>query len=391
MEPALNPFAPGSGVKPPALVGRQPEIDAFDLLIARAKANAAGDRGTLLTGLRGVGKTVLLNEFSELARRNGWLVVQFEAQPGDGGPEAVRKKLARELQLGARRLRQTPAWDYLRQKGLGSISNISVSLGLQGLTADLKFAPGRADSLDLDIDLEELVDDVAESMRKARAGFALVIDEMQDLDPDLLGALLTVQHSAGQRGLPFYIIGAGLPSLPGRLSESRSYAERLFHYRRIGQLDPSAAAEALTLPIARLGGVLQGEALDTVLEAAGGYAYFLQAYGRTLWEAASEKEITVGDARLAVELGTADLDHGFFIARWQRATRAERNYLRAMSQDGEGPTATADLIDRLGRDHSSLTSQRARLIEKGIIFAPEHGHVQFTVPGMGAFIARQKE
>ncbi|WP_423185135.1 ATP-binding protein [Arthrobacter sp. NyZ413] len=391
MEPALNPFAPGSGVRPPALVGRQPEIDAFDLLVARAKANAAGDRGILLTGLRGVGKTVLLNEFSEMARRNGWLVVQFEAQAGDGGAEAVRKKLARELQLGARRLRQTPAWSHLRAQGLGSISNISVSLGLQGLTADLKFAAGRADSRVLDIDLEEMIEDVSVSMRKARAGFALVIDEMQDLDPGLLGALLTAQHAAGQRGWPFYIIGAGLPSLPGRLSESRSYAERLFHYRMIGKLDDKSAADALTVPIERLGAILKGEPLRTVLQAAGGYAYFLQAYGRTLWETASEKEITPGDARLAVELGTSDLDHGFFIARWQRATPAERLYLRAMSQDGEGPTATAELSGRLGKDHSSLTSQRARLIEKGIIFAPEHGYVQFTVPGMGAFISRHQD
>ncbi|MDQ4502817.1 ATP-binding protein [Sinomonas sp. ASV322] len=391
VDPSLNPFAPGSGVKPPALVGRQMEIDAFDLLVARAKANAAGDRGILLTGLRGVGKTVLLNVFSDIARRHGWLVVQFEAQPGDEEGRAARKKLARELQLGARRLRPTPAWSHLREQGLGSISNLSVSLGLQGLTADLKFAPGRADSSDLDIDLEELVEDICSSMRKARAGFALVIDEMQDLDEGLLGALLAVQHTAGQRGWPFFIIGAGLPSLPGRLSESRSYAERLFHYRQIGRLEHSAASDALTLPIARLGGILGGDALDTVLKAAGGYAYFLQAYGRTLWETASDREITVGDARLAVELGTADLDQGFFVARWQRATRAERAYLRAMSQDGDGPTATANLIGRLKKDHSSLTSQRARLIDKGIIFAPEHGQVQFTVPGMGSFISRQKD
>ncbi|CAH0182846.1 hypothetical protein SRABI83_01471 [Arthrobacter sp. Bi83] len=162
---------------------------------------------------------------------------------------------------------------------------------------------------------------------------------MQDLDTELLGALLSVQYAAGQRGWPMYILGGGLPSLPGQLSESRSYAERLFHYCMVGKLAPDAAAK---------GAVLRGQALDTVLDAAGGCAYFLQAYGRTLWEAASEKEITVGDARLAVELGTADLDHGFFVARWQRATPAERNYLRAMIQDGEGPSTTADLSGRLG-------------------------------------------
>lgn len=248
---------------------------------------------------------------------------------------------------------------------------------------DLRFDAGREDSQNLDIDLEEMVEDVAASMRKARAGLALVIDEMQDLEANLLGALLSVQHVAGQRGWPFYIVGGGLPSLPGRLSESRSYAERLFYYRIVGKLDPGSAAEALTVPIGRLGGVLKGPALDPFWRPQATYAYFLQAYGRALWETASEKEITVGDARLTVELGTADLDHGFFFARWQRATRAERSYLRAMSQDGEGPSTTADLSERLGKDHSSLTSQRARLIEKGIIFAPEHGHVQFTVPRMG--------
>ena len=391
MDPALNPFAPGSGTRPPALEGRQAEIDAFDFLIARAKANAAGDRGILLTGLRGVGKTVLLNEFAEQARRNGWLVVQIEAQPGEEGRGAVRKKLARELQLGARRLRSTSAWGYLREQGLGSISNISLTLGLQGLTTDLRFAPGRADSRTLDIDVEELVEDVSAAMRKARAGFALVIDEMQDLDVELLGILLTVQHTAGQRGWPFFIIGGGLPSLPGRLSESRSYAERLFHWRKIGRLDHEAASAALTVPFSRLGGILKGRPLETVLEAAGGYAYFLQSYGRTLWETASEREISAEDAELAVRLGTEDLDQGFFVARWQRATKAERGYLRAMSRDGEGPSATADLSVRLGKDHSALASQRARLIEKGIIFAPEYGQVQFTVPGMGAFISRQHD
>ncbi|MCU6480135.1 ATP-binding protein [Arthrobacter sp. A2-55] len=391
MEPALNPFAPGSGVMPPAMVGRQTEIDAFDLLIARAKANTAGNRGILLTGLRGVGKTVLLNMFAEQARRNGWLVAQFEAQPGAEGPKVVRMKLARELQLGVRRLKQSSAWSHLRLQGLGSISNISVGLGLKGLTADMEFTPGRADSKDLHIDLEEMVEDVSLSMHKARAGFALVIDEMQDLDDELLGALLTVQHTAGQRGWPFYIIGGGLPSLPGKVSETRPYAERLFQYRMIGKLSHDAASDALTTPISRLGGLLGGEALELVLEAAGRYPYSLQAYGHTLWEAASGKEISTGDARLAVQLGAEALDQDFFVARWQRATGAERSYLRAMSLDGEGPTNTADLGDRLGKNHSSLTSQRGRLIEKGIIFSPEHGQIQFTVPGMGAFIARQTD
>lgn len=205
------------------------------------------------------------------------------------------------------------------------------------------------------------------STRKARAGFALVIDEMQDLNPGLLGALLTAQHAAGQRGWPFYIIGGGLPSLPGRLSASRSFAERPFHYRMIGKLDEESAAAAFTIPSERLGAILKGEQLRIMLAAIGEYS--LQAYGRTLWEAASEKAITVQDAQLAVELGTADLDHEFFVARWQRATQTERRYLHAVSQAGQGPTAAAELSGRRGKDLSSLTSQPSRIIE--ILLKPE--------------------
>jgi hypothetical protein len=174
MDPALNPFNPGSGVRPPELVGRDGEIDAFDLLVARSKSNTVGDRGMVLSGLRGVGKTVLLNVFAEHARRNDWLVIQLEAQPGEAGKKATRAKLARELELGARRLRGKPAWSFL-QNAMASIGNISASLGVTGVSASVTTKQqGRADSGNLDIDLEELVEDVSLAMRKARAGFGPV-------------------------------------------------------------------------------------------------------------------------------------------------------------------------------------------------------------------------
>lgn len=263
MDPALNPFAPGSGVRPPELVGRQSEIDAFDLLVVRAKSNTMGDRGMVLSGLRGVGKTVLLNVFAEQARRNHWMVIQLEAQPGVEGMTKTRAKLARELEMGARRLRGTPVWSYLKD-ALGSISNISGSLGVAGFSASVATKHGRADSGKLDIDVEELVEDVSVAMRKARAGFGLFIDEMQDLDEELLTVLLSVQHLAGQRGWPFYIIGAGLPNLPGKIAEARTYGERLFLYRTIGQLDKKSSADALTVPIGRLGASITERALSTL-------------------------------------------------------------------------------------------------------------------------------
>ncbi|MET3352013.1 UNVERIFIED_ORG: hypothetical protein ABID57_003726 [Arthrobacter sp. UYEF1] len=390
MDPALNPFNPGSGVRPPELVGRDGEIDAFDLLVARAKSNTVGDRGMVLSGLRGVGKTVLLNVFAEHARRNDWLVIQLEAQPGDAGKKATRAKLARELEVGARRLRGKPAWSFL-QNALNSIGNISASLGVAGVSASVTTKQGRADSGNLDIDLEELVEDVSFAMRKARVGFGLFIDEMQDLDEELLTILLSVQHLAGQRGWPFYIIGAGLPNLPGKISEARTYGERLFLYRTIGQVNEEAASEALALPINRLGASLAPDALSLLLSAANGYPFFLQVYGRAAWEASSEKIISADDARVAVRHGTNDLDHGFFEARWQRATNAERLYLRAMAQDSDTPSSTGEIAKRLGKSTSKLAVIRSRLIDKGVVYAPEYGSIQFTVPGMAAFIGRQTE
>lgn len=390
MDPALNPFNPGSGVRPPELVGRDGEIDAFDLLVARAKSNTVGDRGMVLSGLRGVGKTVLLNVFAEHARRNDWLVIQFEAQPGEAGKTATRAKLARELEVGARRLRGKPVWNFM-QNAMASIGNISASLGVTGVSASVTTKHGRADSGNLDIDIEELVEDVSLAMRKARAGFGLFIDEMQDLDEELLTVLLSVQHIAGQRGWPFYIIGAGLPNLPGKISEARTYGERLFLYRTIGQVDEQAAAEALVLPITRLGASLAPDALSLLLSAADGYPFFLQVYGRSAWEAASDKVINAEDAIMAVRYGTSDLDHGFFEARWQRATNAERLYLRAMAQDGQNPSSTGEIAERLGKSTSKLAVIRSRLIAKGVIYAPEYGAIQFTVPGMAEFIARQTE
>jgi hypothetical protein len=189
----------------------------------------------------------------------------------------------------------------------------------------------------------------------------------------------------------FYLIGAGLPNLPGKVSEARTYGERLFLYRTIGQLNPDAAAEALTEPINRLGASTSDQALFMLLAAADGYPFFLQTYGRAAWDAAPGKIIDEDDARLAISYGTIDLDHGFFEARWQRATPGERRYLRAMALDGDGPSSTGEVAARLEKPTSKLAVIRARLIAKGVVYAPEYGSIQFTVPGMSGFIARQTE
>ena len=228
-------------------------------------------------------------------------------------------------------------------------------------------------------------------MKKSRAGVGLFIDEMQDLDGELLTVLLSVQHLAGQRGWPFYLVGAGLPNLPGKISEARTYGERLFLYRTIGQLDEEAAANAITLPIRKLGASTAPSALAMLLRASDGYPFFLQTYGRAAWDTAVGKEITEEDAVLAIRDGTADLDAGFYQARWQRATPAERLYLRAMAVDGDKPSSTGEVASRLGKSTNKLAVIRQRLITKGVVYAPAYGSIQFTVPGMSGFIARQSE
>ena len=389
MDSDMNPFAPGSGLKPPALEGREAEIDAFDRLMVRTKRQAA-ERGMLLSGLRGVGKTVLLNNFAAQAERHDWFVVQIEAQPSPEGRKATRQKLARAIEAGARRLRTKSAWGYVKDV-LGSIGSFNVTLGFTGVSATLGTTAGRADSGNLDIDLEELVEDIATAMGKSKSGFGIFVDEMQDLDDELLGALISVQHLAGQKGWPFFIIGAGLPNLPGKLSATRSYSERLFDYRTIGALDHASAADAISLPMNRLGAHLEADALRALVTAADGYPFFLQAYGKAVWDVSSNKMVNIDDARLAIQIGTEQLDAGFFRSRWQRATPTERQYLRAMAEDHDEPSSTAQVASRLNRAANQLTVARSSLITKGLIYAPDHGAVRFTVPGMSGFISRQYE
>lgn len=387
MDRALNPYAPGSGLRPPAMVGREAQVEAFDTVVART-GNHLHNRGMVLSGLRGVGKTVLLNELRAHADSHGWFTVAIEAVPGDAGARAVRGKLARELLVAARRYNRPGARERLKGV-LGSIGSFSATIGVAGVSLGIETTEGRADTGQVDLDLEEMVDDVATALRPEGKGFAIFIDEMQDVDDELLTALLAVQHAAGQRQWPFYVIGAGLPSLPSTLSESRSYAERLFDYHEIGPLSRDAAGAALATPAEKGGARYGAQALDLLVEAAAGYPYFLQEYGKAIWDVAPAKVFTEADAERALELGRAQLDQGFFPARWDRATPAERAYLRAMAEDGDGGSRSGEVARRLGKQIGSLGPTRAQLIAKGLVYAPEHGRIAFTVPGMSDYIGRQ--
>lgn len=389
MHPELNPYNPGSGAQPMHLAGRDSEIAAFDLLVVRTKKHLQS-RPMVLSGLRGVGKTVLLRRLKGLADHHGWITIKFEARKGESAQQEARKVIAAELQSAVRKLVPLmSAGDYIR-KALSTVTSFTATAGVKGISLGVTLDPTRSSTGHLEIDLKDLVEDLGTALKKQRSGFAVFIDEMQDLDDELLGALIAAQHHANQEQLPFFVIGAGLPNLPGRLAEIRSYAERAFDYRIIGKLNLEAAREAFAQPAKSVGQSYSNEALDMLVEASGKYPYFIQEFGSAMWESALGSPFSKDDAEAAITLGREKLDAGFFVARWQRATKAERRFLQAMAQDGEGPSSTGDIATKLGKKPTALGPARATLIEKGLIYSPEYGHVAFTVPGMAGFISRQE-
>lgn len=390
MRAALNPFSPGSGLRPPALVGRSTEIEAFDVTVERV-SHGLPSRGMILSGLRGVGKTVLLNELRRRAENSDWFVVSLEARPDEIGASSARETLAREITAQARQFTRGKALTARVKAALATVSAFNAKIGPGGIDLGVQLAQGRADSGQIDVDLPELVQDLCAALKEEGRAFGLFIDELQDLDDDLLRALLVTQHQAGQRDWPFFLIGAGLPHLPGVLAEARSYAERLFDYRRIAQLLEPEATKALIDPVVNHDVTFEQTALRLLLDASAGYPYFLQEYGRAAWDVAPGPAITKDDARDAVIVGLQRLDEGFFRARWDRATRSERRMLIAMAPDGEGPSSSSEVARRMEIRPSSLGPYRARLISKGLVYSPEHGKVAYTVPGMSDYVHRHRE
>lgn len=354
-------------------------------------ARGLSSRGIVLSGLRGVGKTVLLNEMRGRAENAGWFVISLEARPDAAGATAVRRVLARDISAAARSLSRRRALTDRMRQALESITAFSVKVGAGGIDLGVELRSGRADSGDIEVDLSELVQDLSAALQEQNGACGIFIDEMQDLDPDLLRALLVTQHQAGQRGWPFFIIGAGLPHLPGVLAEARSYAERLFDYRTISQLLEPEAAKAITEPVRNHDADIDADALDVLLGASGGYPYFLQEYGRAAWEVSPGPVITAADAEASISVGLARLDAGFFHSRWNRATPSERRMLVAMAEDGDGPSASSDVSRRMGIKANSLGPYRAGLISKGLVYAPEHGQVAYTVPNMAAYVHRHRD
>jgi len=393
MDSELNPYTPGSGRRPPALTGRDATIKGFDLVVARSKRGVV-DRGVMLSGLRGVGKTALLNHLRmHVAEPRDWVTISLEAQTTASGAAAVRRQLGRELLTAVRRFSHRRRLEHVLESLQGVIGTFTLSIGPVSVSRQaLPAGTERAGSGALEVDLPELVEDVCTVLQREGSALALFIDELQDLDLELLSALLTVQHMTQQRELPFYLVGAGLPNLPATLTSARSYAERLFTYTTIGPLSTRDAGLALSEPAEQLGAGFASDALTLLVEVSGGYPYFLQTFGQAIWDLAPEKTFTLPDAHAAILEGWEALDGGFFPSRWERATPAERAYLHAMATlagTGGGAPTTAAVVKQLDTSQKASSATRSQLIGKGLIYSPEHGRVAFTVPGMVDFLQRQ--
>lgn len=386
MDPVRNPYSPGAGRKPAALVGRDDALQAWETSLQRAQIGRT-DQPVVLYGLRGVGKTVLLSEFRRRASEKDWIVAQVEA----GTDKSLRELLGESLYVPLSDLARPGAGRRLL-KALRTAVSFKASYDASGTWTfglDLSGTPGGgADTGTLDTDLKKLIGDLADAADEEGAGLAILIDEAQDLPTEELTSLCAIAHAAAQDNWRVLFAFAGLPSLPRILAEAKSYAER-FRYLRIEQLDTGVVAEALTIPAALEDASWKDAAIKVVVDASGRYPYFLQQFGQETWNVAAGPTITRHDAQLGVARGTNDLDNGFFRMCWDRATRAEQSYLRAMAVDGDEGSSSGEVANRLSRRPASLGPTRASLIAKGLIYAPEHGVVAFTVPGMAAFIGRQ--
>lgn len=387
----LNPYTPGAGVRPADLVGRTNELKKWQLLIARM-TKGYPPRPLALYGLRGVGKTVLLSAMADYAEEHEWWTAHIEAGTGKTMRQALGEALYRPLADVAR-----PSAGKRLLRALKTALSFKVGYDPSGNTwnfgVDLSNARGGgADSGVLESDLEKLVQDLSEAAEEEDdSGLAIVIDEAQELDEAELVALCAVAHKAAQKGWRFGLVIGGLPSLPRITAEAKSYAERLFDFVALEKLSPLDTASAFVLPARREDMEWSTEALQFVVQETDGYPFFVQQYGSSTWEVTESSPISLDDAKRGAVIAQQELDRGFFMARWERATNAEQEYLRAMADQSNRRCATSDVADRMGRAVSSLGPARANLIAKGLIYAPEHGKVAFTVPLMQQFIHRQPE
>jgi hypothetical protein len=387
MDKINNPFSPGAGSPPPELAGREDILEQAEVLLARVRRKRP-EKSVLLTGLRGVGKTVLLNEMERMAQARDYRTILVEAL--EGKPLAVM--LIPQLKRLLFELDRLAGAGHKVRRGIAVlksfISAVRVAVGDVEFGLDIDSEPGAADSGDLEIDLPNVFVAVGEAAEERGAAVAILIDEIQYLHTKELSALIMAMHKMQQRQLPLVLIGAGLPILPGLAGDSKSYAERLFSFPDIGPLSEDESAKAVQGPIESAGERIESDALREIYRLTRGYPYFIQEWGYQAWNHAPSSPITAAIVRETTRMVEKRLDENFFRVRFNRLTPREKTFLRAMAGMGPGPQRSSDIADVLHTKITTLGPVRAKLIKKGMVYSPAHGLMAFTVPLFDEFMLR---
>ena len=387
MDPIRNPYAPGAGTPPPELAGRDEIRYTAHIALERTRIGRPS-KSLLMIGLRGVGKTVLLDRIREDAEARGIRALRIEAPEGRSLPSI----LAPQLRITLLKLSNSEAAKDLAQRALRGLAGFAGALKVKyqdiEVGLDLDPEPGLADNGDLEIDLQELLEAVGEAARADGTCVGLFVDELQYVKEDELAALITALHRTSQRRLPVVMLGAGLPQIRGRMGKAKSYAERLFEFPEIGPLSDEDARLAIAKPASDEGVEIESAALDAIVNQTQCYPYFLQEWGKHVWDVAERSPITSSNVEIASKQIVATLDESFFSVRFDRLTPSEKRYLRAMAELGAGPHRSGDIASELKRQVSSLAPTRNQLINKGMIWSPSHGDTAFTVPMFDEFMLR---
>ncbi|HEU4402892.1 MAG TPA: ATP-binding protein [Candidatus Polarisedimenticolia bacterium] len=387
MDPIKNPFAPGAGTPPPELAGRDQLLESIRIAIERVRLGRP-TKSVLMVGLRGVGKTVLLDRMRDDAEGAGIQTLRIEAPENRSLPAM----LAPELRKALLRLSLNAKAKRLAQRSLRGLAGFAKALKVKYKDIEVGFdfepEPGLADNGDLEHDLQALFEVAGTAAQKAETALACYLDELQYVEEQELAALITALHRTAQRRLPVVLVGAGLPQLRGRMGRAKSYAERLFDFPEIGPLSEDAAKIAIARPAKAQGVDVTHDALDLLVRKTHRYAYFVQEWGKHSWDAALASPIRRQDVEAASKIALAALDESFFRVRFDRLTPTEKRYLRAMAELGPGPHRSGDIAHELGRTVTSLAPTRNQLISKGMIWSPSHGDTAFTVPLFDEFMHR---
>ena len=385
MDPTRNPFTPSAGRQPPELAGRAAVLKQAQITLKRVKGGRH-DRSALLIGLRGVGKTVLLNRIFELAEAEGYQTAYLEA-PEDKNLAELLAPMLRQILL---RLDLRKGAADKVQKAIGALRSFAsvFEIRIGDIGVGMK-NPGTADSGSLEADVTDLLVALGEAAREKGVAIALFVDELQYVRESELAALITALHRVSQLELPVLLFGAGLPQLIGITGQAKSYAERLFHFESIGELSDVDAAAAIQKPVADEGEQIDQKALRAIIRATRGYPFFLQQWGKHTWNVAFASPISQRDVRVATPGAISELDEGFFRVRMDRLTPSEKQYMRAMAELGPGPHASGEVAAALGRKVESVGPTRAKIIAKGVAYAPAYGDIAFTVPMFDEYLRRE--